>query len=444
MRAAVPSGQRAVPTILAAVLALAVVAFATWAGTLQPLFAFGIFVGAALLLLVGPVVPAVLAFYLSLLVAFIDQDSAWRWFDLVFLAIAAAAFVRTRAATDRRAWELHGPGWIVVGLLAAPWIALPAVPEPVRWLAEYKLLLMATGLFLALRRIVPPRRADLLLVAFPLIGLLTWWQLGSRMSGAGGLTTTRVTFRNFYTDVGWGTSNYVAGILVLTLGATTILLMRARAWWIRGLLLVSLLAQLQAFVPLQSRGATVAVLVMLLVLAAHGDLRTRLATVALGAAAVIAMVAGDAGRALISRFSDPVEAGSWLHRVEIWKLGWERFLAHPWSGIGIGQGAFLGDLGGSSKAHNYLLQVLQDQGLPGFAAWVAWTVGVFVLARRARPPVGVSERLYRGVVTGAVAAVLVHALVEPMFGGFEMQMCLAWFLAWLALQDPRALPAEVR
>ncbi len=88
---------------------------------------------------------------------------------------------------------------------------------------------------------------------------------------------------------------------------------------------------------------------------------------------------------------------SMLQRLEVWRIGWDIFLAHPLLGVGTGDGADAmaaqlehehSSLAGSGKqVHNQYLAVLNNVGLLGFLILAFFFVRAFVKERMHLPPI---------------------------------------------------------
>ena len=434
-----PLAGRAIPVVIpAAAAGLGLVALFALNGP----YPAAIFLGVPVLLLVGlalglrlPLWPF-FAFLPLLLLG--SPPAIIRVFDVVPLGLATLAFVQALLDPRREVWDIRAPGLLALAFLLVPMLALPEVVGLAKWLGVMKILTMACLLFFALRRVVPWERSVVLLAAFPMMGSLVAFQLLSRVSLIGGLLTARPQFRAFYTSVGWGSSNYLGAIFVLCIGGSVVLWLVHRSALIRALVGAAILLQLQALFAVQSRGASLALLIFVAFLVLGGGRMFGLVIATLSAVTLFVGLGTSAGQMLLQRFIDPREGASWLARMELWRFSWERFLRHPWTGIGLNQGQYVGDAAGDGAAHNLLLQALMEQGIAGGIVVVVFIVAVYRLAGRAQPwgsSVMTTTRVRRAL-TGLTTAVFVNSMVEPTLNGFEMLMLFAWFLGWLALQDP--------
>lgn len=88
--------------------------------------------------------------------------------------------------------------------------------------------------------------------------------------------------------------------------------------------------------------------------------------------------------------------------------------------------------------NNFLLETLTEQGIAGGIMVVLIVVAAYRLCLRAVPHGHESSpRIIRVALVATLSQVLVHASVEPTINGLPLAVLLVYFLAWLALQDPR-------
>jgi len=395
----------------------------------------------ALLLVPSPPIEVVLPASGALLL--IPQFSAGiHVFDVVAVLLIFMALLRS-LTSPAPAWEIHGPGVLSFIYLLIPLLAVPfTVVSVYSFLGGYKELALPVLLFLSLRRLVSREESQVLLWIFPVAGLTAAVQLIWQTRGLGSRIYERLEFRNFYTNLGWGSSNYIAAILELCLLGTLLLGILDRRVPVRVGLFLASLPMLQAFLVLFSRAGTLGLLVAGLVLAIGlGGSRTAWTLGTIGLAFVVGL-ATSGGQVIASRFVSIQELGSYYERLMIWNEAWQRFVSHPLTGIGVNQGRYQMDEMGESQAHNLLLDRLMDQGVFSGLLFFVLIYVIYRLSLRA-VPMNQSGRLrtIRSAIVALVTGILVHAAFEPTLSGYEMAFLFAWFLAWLTLQDPRAKPA---
>lgn len=378
---------------------------------------------------------------LGILTVLLGQLSpALNYSDPWTAVMIALALLLSLLREDRRTWELHRPSLIAALFLLAP---MPAVVTTVAsfesWAAPYKNLVLAVGLFFALRRLVPRPRADVLLWVFPLMGTVGALQILAKTQGLGALLFARLEMRNFYTRLPWGHSNFISAVLELCLCGTLLLAVIERNPAKRLLLLGASILMLQGILSSFSRAGVVSLLAYALVLAIGlGGRRAIGATVAAGAIFAGSLLT-PGGQVLVQRFADPFEYGSWAVRIQLWENSLARFLANPWTGIGLNQGRYQGDFQGGDAAHNMLLDVAMEQGVLGAVALVLVFAAAFRLVVRLRPRAGATNaRTIRVLALALLVQVIVHAFVEPILLGVPILLGLVYLLAWLCLQDEPA------
>ncbi len=266
--------------------------------------------------------------------------------------------------------------------------------------------------------------------------------LAKRLSS--GLSEAQAAMRRpEVTNLGWGTANFIATLLLLmTPVIVSIALhqrgrMRLVAWatW-------ALAAVMQ--VVIASRAAEVLFVLGTIVQvmssrARRAPLAALVVVVTLGG-----LLASPLGGAFFERFTDLREMGSMTIRIWFQREGWRRMLAHLPLGLGLGQGYSNPDKLQGEDPHNYWLVVGGDLGLPGLALWALVLVLVWRgLGRMARSPGwrATADALRISFVLGQL-----HTLVEPTYQGVQYQFIFFWvfggFLGYhAAVEDEARAPA---
>lgn len=365
-------------------------------------------------------------------------DSRYYVFE-PFVPIGAALALRKTWSAERSAWDLHAPAFLAIAFLAVPLLALVGeIGSMVSYIGWYRLLAAWVVVFFTLRRLVSQEQSDVLLWTFPLLGLIATFQLAQRTAGLGGLLSTRMLFRNFYTELPWGKSNYVSAVLEFCICMCVVLWFLDRRPVVRALLAVVAVLMFQSFLPLSSRAGALGLAVFALILL-FGLANRRTIVVALGCIAALAFgLISAGGQSLLLRFTDPTEYASWYQRVLLWQFAWQRFLAHPFTGAGLNQGRYQGDALGGQSAHNLFLDALADQGILGGVVLLAILVAMYRLCARAEPfhRPG-SLRGVRVALVATLSAVVVHASFEPVVSSPPIAPLLVLMLAWLCLNDSK-------
>jgi O-antigen ligase len=217
---------------------------------------------------------------------------------------------------------------------------------------------------------------------------------------------------------------HVGGLVVLVAGG---LALRSKGRTRVGAALLALVGLYAIAAFPFARGALVALTLAGLVMVVLGSPRRGVA----GAAGLVLLLAvsGYVGASpeLRERFMAGFRSEGNSDRVALWSTGWQALSAHPWVGVGLGRfhprdyapaGVEVHPSGGVVKAHNQLLTLAAELGVPGvllFLVLLAW----IALRVRARKPEGVA-------CLGALAFFLfLSAVHDPLFHApFSMALVL--------------------
>ena len=221
------------------------------------------------------------------------------------------------------------------------------------------------------------------------------------------------------TDLGWGTANYVASLLLICSPSVLRLALRSRRFErvvaSGGFALVMAVQFIVA-----SRAAAVLFLVGTLVQLVRAARRFRLWVGVGFVAAIAGLVVSPAGYGLLSRFYSIRELGSMTIRIWYFREGWRRLLeTQPW-GLGLGQGYAHGDHLQGIDPHDYWLLLGGDLGVLGVLLWAS----VLVVLVRAVWALKDREQVHTLLVTLALSNL--HTLVEPTFQGTQYQLLFFW------------------
>ncbi len=241
------------------------------------------------------------------------------------------------------------------------------------------------------------------------------------------LTSAVLESRREATNLGWGTSNYIAAILVLTLPTGLHLALNAPTGRLRALGWSTLPAMAIVMAISASRGGALLMVggsILVLTRARFG--RQSLVLMIAMAIILALMLAGPGSAVLISRFTQAKELGSVVVRLFLLREGWRRVVEHLPFGMGFGQGIVAPDYMAASSPHNFFVTLGYEVGIPGVALW-CWVIAV--IGRRA-------WRLTRDERVGTVAFALLLTLVlavvnstfEPTFEGLHFQFLFFWIV----------------
>jgi len=243
------------------------------------------------------------------------------------------------------------------------------------------------------------------------------------------------------TDLGWGTANYVATLLLLC--GPLLLRLVLRGSPVERLIggAAFALATVVQFV-VASRAATVLFVLASLVQLVHAARRYRWWVGLAGAGAVAGLVASPLGEGLLSRLGSLRELGSMTIRIWYFRDGWSRLLEHlPW-GMGLGQGYANPDRLKGIDPHDYWLLVGGDLGIPGLVLWAGVLVAMVRAWLAMRTDEAGRELAFTILLTFAIGNL--HTLVEPTFQGVHYQLLFMWVVCGTlayAQAERAALPA---
>jgi O-antigen ligase len=236
--------------------------------------------------------------------------------------------------------------------------------------------------------------------------------------------------RTFYSDVGWGTSNYVGAILALTILGSIVLLVLPGRPWLRWASALSLIPMGLCVALLVSRGTIVALGIGLAALLVAIGGRHRWKILAVGTLGAVILTQLPVFKVILLRFTLAAQSLSYVARVVHWKIALNRFLDHPMMGVGLGQGRFQTDELTSLDPHNYFLSVASETGVLGLLAWAALLIVAFRVAWVAAR--GDRNRMAWAASLGVLIAVAaLHSSYEPTFPGASYFFLFFWIAAIL-------------
>ncbi len=355
----------------------------------------------------------------------------WPWFERLRLAfvsagVVAAAVVMHRVTSGER---IRLGGWASVPLLA--YLAL--VPLSFAWTISTHDTALAAGeawkmavVYVAVQNALdsPSRLRRFLLVAAlaalgPALGGIHVWQTGDAL-----VEGYRTHWHGTYADPNRLAMSTVAVLPFALYGAVT-----SRRGWLRALFVGASIAQLAVIVLTHSRSGAAAAAVAAILYLVRGR-----GGIARGAVAAVALAIGLAAFApetfwVRSRtFTNLEEDESVRGREHAWKVLGVIVDERPLTGVGAG--AFLESWGryaplsaGGHRyvAHNVLLEIVGDLGIPAFGLFASFVaLLLWRLWRAGRDPLVGNE-------ARAIFAALAGYLVCEMVNGYSM----SWFLYFL-------------
>ena len=265
----------------------------------------------------------------------------------------------------------------------------------------------------------------------------------SRRLSSGFSSQEAIMRRPEVTNLGWGTANFLATLLLLVAPVAFAVATESRgtrrvfAWF------TFAIAAVMQIVIASRAGATLFVLGTLVQILITGR------RVRWGAAGIVVLMgvllASPMGGDFFSRFTSLRDLGSMAIRVWYWREGWARLLAHLPFGLGLGQGYAQADRLREVDPHNYWLVVGGDLGLPGLVLWAAVLVAVW----RGIDRLGANPERRSMVIALRIAFVLaqLHTLVEPTYQGTQYEFEWFWMygglLAYGLYAPPPPVPREL-
>ncbi len=279
-------------------------------------------------------------------------------------------------------------------------------------------------------RFADRRRWPWFAVSIPIVGTaISLLVIGAYVT-RGFLVHRAYELRTFYSNVGWGSSNYVGAVLALAILGSVILLVLGPRPWLRAASAIALVPMALCTALLVSRGTVVALALGFLGLFLLIGGRRRWAILVLGGLGTVLTSRLPVFKVLLLRFTTESQSFSYYARLVHWRLATQRFLEHPLLGVGLGQGRFQTDELHSLDPHNYFLSVASETGVVGFFAWIAL---IFVFVRTA----WIAARAYPSRVPWAlslgvfVLVAVVHSCYEPTFTGANYFFLFFWVAAIL-------------
>ena len=322
-----------------------------------------------------------------------------------------------------------------VPLVAWAALTLPLARDPLTAMAELKewCVAGAAGAFAVVWATGPARARRLLgsiALGGALLGLLmafVAWR--DPLGPSAAVLLKRV-------DLPWGRSNYLAGLLVLTIPlafglAGTVIRPIARVGWLAIAAVSATGMALSA-----SKGAVLSVMcgcaVAFLGPWARGASRTtRLALLGAVAAIALAYAAGPLRQALDYRLQSSALDYSGSERMELYRLALDLALGHPLTGVGLNNFSVAshGLHGLDTVPHNFALGFAAELGLPGLVLALAWGALVVRAAFRDARRVEPQARTIALAVLAALLGAALHNQVESTLYGQQFKILLALLLA---------------
>ena len=266
---------------------------------------------------------------------------------------------------------------------------------------------------------------------------LTSAMLTLRIGQSGVPSFRSLELRTYLTQLPWGSSNYVAAVIVLCMPAM-VYVIRVASGWRRGAAVGVLTWSLATMLLTVSRGGFVLSVAYLGPLLLRSR-RSLWIAIGVAAAAVAVLALTPPGRAIAERFTNASSTESILWRMLIWKLAWARGLRHLPLGIGAGQGlGDRGDLLGPADPHNFLLTLFSEDGVLGVLTWLSVFAALWHTQRRLCSS---PESMHvGGAMRATLVLVFINMLFEPTMTGNLYHMLFWWLMG---IYYGMGYPAEI-
>jgi O-antigen ligase len=247
--------------------------------------------------------------------------------------------------------------------------------------------------------------------------------------------------RRSATDLGWGTSNYIAALLTVMLPTAIFCatsggnpLARMIGW--TALPLTAMVVTIAA-----SRGGSLLVLFVALFAIFRSKIKPWIAIPG-GAVAVALLFTGPGAKLLLDRFTDVKDMASVVVRLWYWRVAWVRITDHFPFGLGLGGGYGYLDRLYTEDPHNYWLVLASEISLPGVLLWIFVLILLWRrISAMARDP-RTQQAGHALQLTFWIAQF--NTLFEPTFQGLHYHFLWYWiigtYMGWAEQKRKEPLP----
>jgi len=274
-------------------------------------------------------------------------------------------------------------------------------------------------------------------LVLPVALSLALWALGRTFKGMRrpSLRPPAGIFSRCLTLLLFGTATLlILGLTLLLFGTATLLILAGIGMsWSRGAWL-GLVASTAVVIGWRSRGASIVVLVIVMLAASL----FALGGLDLLPTALVDRMAGFGEYIYYATHPDVATVEitdanfAVLERVAHWEAAWRMFRDRPWLGVGIGQYALSYPAYALARwsnplghAHNIYLHYLAETGLLGLGAYLLWLLSAAVQAWRARSREDAFTRALALGALGLIAHLVVHNLVDNLYvQGIYLQVAI--------------------
>ena len=250
-----------------------------------------------------------------------------------------------------------------------------------------------------------------------------------------------ILLRTYLSRLPWGSSNYVAAVMVLCLPALLLLYQESieqprRRQLVLGIIVGSLT---NMFFTLSRGGFAMSIVCLAMFGFSGRRVPWRLlAAVAIGACAIAFL---PLGQALFSRFTNAQSQDSILARVMIWSAALERGIHHLPFGVGLGQGWLQQDALQGIDPHNFPLTLFGELGPLGLLAWFWMIAALWAASGRLAGIPG--TRAAATAMRATLMLGVLNSLFEPTLTGNLYHLLFWWLLGiYHGAGEPADLPVK--
>ncbi|MBM4175168.1 MAG: hypothetical protein FJ213_03195 [Ignavibacteria bacterium] len=224
----------------------------------------------------------------------------------------------------------------------------------------------------------------------------------------------------------WGKSNYLATFYVLLIPLTIGYFLYLKSINEKILVALSIIVMFSAIVFTLSRGGMLALSAAIIFLLGR-ILKPKTFLPLLFTIILVALILllNPLTYVLVERIATVEQSFSYHTRLNFYKDVWQMFLDNPIIGVGIG------NLGYHAKfvildhasAHNIVLGLLGETGVPGAIMFITLLIGVIVyFIKSYRREKVDSNKILLWSFLSSIVGVYVHSLMEPNFEGFQFSI----------------------
>ena len=150
---------------------------------------------------------------------------------------------------------------------------------------------------------------------------------------------------------------------------------RAMRWILACLIVLGFMSALSSW----SRGGLLSISAVALLLVWHSHRRWLALPLLLGGVGLVFVGLPDEWFARMQTMTLPSQEESAATRLELWLLGWDYALQHPWIGGGFGSWIYLSlPVGGSRAWHSAYIEIAVEHGFAGLVFWAGLVLGSVV------------------------------------------------------------------